>query len=439
MTTRPGEDLAAILFTDVHYFHSPPTSKPLHDRFDKGSYVYLFENAQERRARIEIANYAGTPDQDAFDGHLDEVRIRYSFKHPTLISFTIEKVEDQEWHLLSYDLKNEHKHLYKLHTVDLYLWTYEDAIQLLNAIRRLLPQQQITVLDEPVAPQMHYSYFHKNPALQKLDHKYIADPSFLQRRALESHHMLPGPPISATPNNQHLSNYAPLAYNPAAPAAPESISYREKTPPIEDGGFHSLRAAISSDQKQPAEICEPTYQNNKIPNTLETVGSTSERFIHTSPKIQPSTMLSTTSHYQSSSTDLTTNHPTPSSQFQAPSLINKQLQSNIPVTQYANYPISPGVPRIMSTPSLFSSEINFPVITPEDDLKYLYINDSKNPSTENQTDYSVNQTTCRVIENNVAPKSSKPLQTSVGKMEEHTTKFERRLGSMIKKLERKIG
>lgn len=30
--------------------------------------MYLFENANERRARIEIANQPGTEEQDAFDG-----------------------------------------------------------------------------------------------------------------------------------------------------------------------------------------------------------------------------------------------------------------------------------------------------------------------------------------------------------------------------------
>jgi len=55
-------------FADVHYFYDLPTAKPPHHRFNKESYVYLFENPAQRRARIEIANNAGTPDQDAFDG-----------------------------------------------------------------------------------------------------------------------------------------------------------------------------------------------------------------------------------------------------------------------------------------------------------------------------------------------------------------------------------
>ena len=60
--------LMTCSFADVHYFYGPPTENPPHHRFDKGSYVYLYENARQRRARLEIANHAGTPDQDAFDG-----------------------------------------------------------------------------------------------------------------------------------------------------------------------------------------------------------------------------------------------------------------------------------------------------------------------------------------------------------------------------------
>lgn len=52
----------------MHYFYGPPSDQPAHHRFDKGSYVYLFENARAHRARIEVANQPGTEAQDAFDG-----------------------------------------------------------------------------------------------------------------------------------------------------------------------------------------------------------------------------------------------------------------------------------------------------------------------------------------------------------------------------------
>lgn len=68
MSVRPGEENVATLYGDIHYFYGPPTEDPRHHRFDKGSYVYLFENAGERRARLEVANHVGTDAQDAFDG-----------------------------------------------------------------------------------------------------------------------------------------------------------------------------------------------------------------------------------------------------------------------------------------------------------------------------------------------------------------------------------
>ena len=55
-------------FADVHYYFSPPAVKPAHHRFDKRSYVYLYHDAMNRRGRLEIANSAGTPEQDAFMG-----------------------------------------------------------------------------------------------------------------------------------------------------------------------------------------------------------------------------------------------------------------------------------------------------------------------------------------------------------------------------------
>jgi hypothetical protein len=58
-----GLDLS---FGDVHYFFCEPARRPLHHRFDKASYVYLYSAGI--KGRVEIANNAGTPQQDAFSG-----------------------------------------------------------------------------------------------------------------------------------------------------------------------------------------------------------------------------------------------------------------------------------------------------------------------------------------------------------------------------------
>lgn len=48
---------------------------------------------------------------------------------------------------------------------------------------------------------------------------------------------------------EEARDFTPMAYNPAAPAAPESIRPREKTPPPEDGDVNPLAAAVAYDQQ----------------------------------------------------------------------------------------------------------------------------------------------------------------------------------------------
>ena len=55
-------------YADVHYYFDAPSPRPLHHRFDKGSYVYLYRDTVRKRGRLEIANHAGKPEQDAFTG-----------------------------------------------------------------------------------------------------------------------------------------------------------------------------------------------------------------------------------------------------------------------------------------------------------------------------------------------------------------------------------
>ncbi|KAI9642440.1 hypothetical protein NHQ30_009245 [Ciborinia camelliae] len=246
MAARPGEDLAATLF-------------------DKGSYVYLFENPGQRRARLEIANNAGTPDQDAFTGHLDSAHVKYSYKHTTLVSLTVDgpngqqrnsPIGTQEWHLPTFDPRNETKYMYRLHTIDLYFWNKEDALNFVNGVRRVLPQHQITLEDEPVPPPPHADDM--SPVVRQLENVAISDPSYQHGRTKTSRTSppaainvsFPGPPSSSSQQSQVPTTFAPMAYNPAAPAAPEVIQHREKTPPPEDGAGNPLVHAATSDQGQ---------------------------------------------------------------------------------------------------------------------------------------------------------------------------------------------
>jgi len=65
----------SLRYTDVHYYFTQPTTRPLLHRFDKASYFYIYYNSTNRTTRLEIANNPGSHEQDAFSGRM-ESRIR---------------------------------------------------------------------------------------------------------------------------------------------------------------------------------------------------------------------------------------------------------------------------------------------------------------------------------------------------------------------------
>ena len=213
-------------YADIHYYYGPPTAKPRHHRFDKGSYVYLFENVLAKGVRIEIANNAGTPDQDAFDGcqytsnvsesestnrclpDLDRSHVQYSYNHSTLVTLIVDAenlhrnsgtaVDSQEWHLPTFDPRNENKYMYKLHTVDVYFWTKEDALIFVNGVQRVLPQHQVAIEDESVEPASQIDDM--SPVVQKLENVAITDAPYQQgQREIANHdHNIPRPATTSS-------------------------------------------------------------------------------------------------------------------------------------------------------------------------------------------------------------------------------------------------
>ncbi|KAK3616006.1 hypothetical protein LTR56_026241 [Elasticomyces elasticus] len=236
MPAGPGESLLTTLFADVHYYFSDPASKPLHHRFSKGSYLYVYHNATTRQAKIEVANHAGTPEQDAFSGSLSSASIEYSHKHPNLCTIKIDSlVQDQtQWHLPSYDLQNSQKYLYKLHSLDIYLWTEKDAATLIKHLQSVLPPPRLDIRDAststPASAGLAEHRDSMSPVVQQLEQTAIATHFPPRAESVVSSQSYGGPPTPASPP---IASPQPqtFAYNPAAPPAPEPIAHREKTPP----------------------------------------------------------------------------------------------------------------------------------------------------------------------------------------------------------------
>ncbi|KAI1058784.1 hypothetical protein LB507_003482 [Fusarium sp. FIESC RH6] len=255
MAARQGEENVATLFADIHYFYGPEHVKPRHHRFDKGSYVYLFENANERRCRIEIANQPGTEDQDAFEGYLDQTHVRYSYKQQCTVTLTgPQAVADQnEWHLPTYDPHNQNKYHYQLHSLDIYFWTQQDALQFVNGVRRVVPPSLVEVLDEPGPPPQPAPM---SSVVQQLENVAISDPQYGSAApSFAPPPSAPAPAPAPAPSTEAPAaptSFVPMAYNPAAPAAPETVQHREKTPPPDEDPLNPLAVAVAYDyHKQP--------------------------------------------------------------------------------------------------------------------------------------------------------------------------------------------
>ncbi|KAF7513995.1 hypothetical protein GJ744_006609 [Endocarpon pusillum] len=287
MPLLPGEERLQTVFADIHYYFSAPTPRPLHHRFEKGSYFYIYHNATRQTSRLEVANNPGTSDQDAFNGSLDGVYMRYSYKFPTLLTLLVDPhdgtpnpaspstpKDPQEWRLASTDPRDQGLLKYRLHTLDIYFWTLEDAKVVMQTFRRILRPQQLDILDAPRTSS--HAQSEMSPVVQQLESIAITDPAYRNgqtRSSQNSAATLPPPPpppptlanSSQSPSsqvdsaarspsirsNETPTTFAPMAYNPAAPPAPEPIAHREKTPPPADAtNGTGLAAAAYADHTQ---------------------------------------------------------------------------------------------------------------------------------------------------------------------------------------------
>ncbi|KAL8894335.1 MAG: hypothetical protein Q9192_004404 [Flavoplaca navasiana] len=251
MAEHGKEERVMTVYADIHYYFSAPTPRPLSHRFDKASYLYLYRNIKDNGGRIEIANNVGKPEQDAFTGALDTIKVRHSHKHPTLCTITVDGYQtpspsslqhpEHHWRLPNTDPRNEGKYLFRLHTLDVYFWTAADANTFVDSIARMVEAEQMEILDRPPAPAAHENLM--SPVVQKLENAAVEDSAYQNGQTRNSRPAMPvfSPPPTASneskkdaPRLNEPESFKPLAYNPAAPPAPEKIKHREKTPPPPD-------------------------------------------------------------------------------------------------------------------------------------------------------------------------------------------------------------
>ena len=223
---------------------------------------------------------------------MDTVTVQRSHKHQTLCTIQVDgygshqdetttsaSQPEHHWRLPNTDPRNEGKYLFRLHTLDIYFWKPEDADSFVAAAQNKMQPDQVKLLDMPAAPAAHEQAM--SPVVQRLESAAIHDPAYPAGQNRTPGLAPPGttgPRDGApretrrqeTPKTHDTAAFQPLAYNPAAPAAPEPIKHREKTPPpvdAEDGT--GLAGAAQRDHTQAmspqSSLSQPPY--HQVPHS----------------------------------------------------------------------------------------------------------------------------------------------------------------------------
>ena len=195
--------------------------------------------------------------------------------------------DPDEWRLPSSDPRDPGASKYRIHTIDVYFWNHDDSKVVVDIVKRLLHPHQLD-LDEIQEETPHHDMV--SPVVQNLEKVAFSDPAYKGRQhdptadTLDQPVQISPPPnagsrtsahfqaTSASPNSvtastggrstaaqAPASDYTPLAYNPAAPAAPEPIAHREDTPPPVDADDGTGLAAAAKHGHYRAQQHSMTY------------------------------------------------------------------------------------------------------------------------------------------------------------------------------------
>lgn len=427
---------------------------------------------------------------------LDSTKIRRSYKHPNLFTVIVDgnkgdaaNVSEHQWRLPSTDPRDEGKYLFRLHTIDLYFWTLEDAETFLEAAQRTLHQEQLELLDAPVAPPPHNEVM--SPVVAQLESIAIKDPAYhngqTRNSRSESIHTM-----ASQPAREETQAYTPLAYNPAAPPAPEPIKHREKTPPPPEAAAGTGLAAVAlQDQAHGYAPHQagfvPSAVGPQSPHSFSPQGHYQSSGYGASPSHTPQTSQYAAStaniSYAPRTSSISTFSPPPIHNVGPPATNPYVPQHHSPgppqysVTGTPGHPMSPianqfspsGTPvETPTTQILGNSYIDHP-LQPLQHLQPQYAdylasqtpqhqqvpiggysdynyNDPKQRHPHqhtNEQDHAIHSQVYRPTEEEASyhsgKKPSKPSSGPTGKLEQKAEKYEKGLNRLLRKVEKKIG
>jgi hypothetical protein len=313
------------------------------------------------------------------DSELETVRVEHTYKHSCLFTLTVDGFRSQsgspaasphqdgsQWHLPMLDPTNQNKYMYRLHTVDIYFWTPEDASLFQDSLRRVMQPHQLQIVRNPSSTPIHSE--HKNdalsPVIARLESAAISHSS--RAPSISNTPSFPGPPTAPAPAPTSSPpagpGYAPMAYNPAAPAAPEPIAHREKTPPPPEADDGTGLGASAQDHhmSQYGNPLQASFAPQPTSGPYQPGPPIGGQGFSGPPQHPSVSRTNTSGSFPGPAQSPMSFAPPPTapppSQFDGqtppPGL---QRSSTMPAHQYANYPGSPGFPPGPQSPPAHAS------------------------------------------------------------------------------------
>lgn len=349
--------------------------------------------------------------------------------------------------------------MYRLHTLEIYFWTPDDAGLFLDSLRRVVQPQQLQVVANPQAasPSEHKNDV-MNPVVAKLEKAAISHSS--RSPSISTTQSFPGPPAGPAPTSSPPAadaNYTPMAYNPAAPAAPEPIAHREKTPPPPDAADGTGLGAAAMNDHHAQPFGNP-LQQSFVPQT------TSQPYIPGPPSRTQTFSGPPTPGIQRTATTGSIPPPPQSPPSYAPPPAGPppgqydqqgtpqpgiQRQSTMPVQQYANYPGSPGYPPSVKSPGApghsplpspsYAPQQYQPLASPPPGGYTQYQYGSTTQQTPGTDPYAMHQQLYRPTEQEASVhEHTAPGQQRNSNMGRRAEKVEKGVGKFLKKLDKKF-
>lgn len=392
---------------------------------------------------------------------LDTVKVEQSYKHPCLFTITVDCFRSQngtpatspqqdmsQWHLPTPDPMNQGKYMYRLHTLDIYFWTTDDANLFLDSLRRVMQPHQLQIIPNPQATPTHSE--HKNdalsPVIARLENAAISHTS--RTPSISSSQPFPGPPTAPAPTASPQGDppsYAPMAYNPAAPAAPEPIAHREKTPPppdVEDGTGLGSAATQDHHSAQYNNPLQASYAPQATSGPYKPGPPGPGQGFSGPPQVQRS---NTSGSMPGPPSFAPPPSAPPLGQYDGNSPPpGVQRTSSMPAQQYANYPASPGFSGPPQSPGFAPQQQyqTMPTPPPGGFGQYQYESTSgqvpgANPygvtNSMHQQVYRPNEHEA-LIKDHTNP-NAPPRNSNIG---QRIDKVEKGVGKFLKKLDKKL-